>query len=366
MKYSRILSFAALLVLCITKNAEPQPFDETGIAVFGGGNFDRFMDDLAGRDLFSGVILISHGGEVVFERAYGMANRIENIPNTTGTKFDIASAGKMFTGLLISKLAEEGKLSFDDTIDKYIQGTREFPGFPAETGRNVTIKQLLTHTSGMGDFMGPAYFNNTGRSMDVPDIMRLIVNQPLRFQPGTRHLYSNSGYVVLGAIIESITGLDYFTCVADYITKPLGMENTGFYEKNSSLSIAHGYIPAGGRFEDTTDRQPLRGSPSGGIYSTAPDLLKFARALLSYTLLNEQNTINMMTGKADTPMGKYAYGFEELAEEGIKTLGHSGGSPGINACLRILPDNDYIVIILSNYDRGIQRPYEEILKTISK
>jgi len=341
------------------------------------------MDKLVDNDIFSGAVLIAKDGNILFEKAYGMANKTENQSNHVDTKFNLGSANKMFTAVAIAQLAEQGKLSFGDTIGKYVGG------FPADIGEKVTIEQLLTHTSGMGDFMGPDYFAKADEVDTVDGFMAFVVNRPLRFEPGTKHEYSNAGFVVLGAVIEKVSGESYYDYIRDHIAKPAGMSNTDFYAKTAHTpDLSHGYLSAAGgllpqpqgggklhtmdkppapsagsvEWIDNMDKLPIKGNPSGGGYSTVGDMLKFADALLGYKLLGKQTTDLITTGQVDTPIGEYGYGFEELIDRGHRTVGHSGGSPGVNAIFRMFTDNGYTVIVLSNYDEAARAPYEEFVR----
>jgi CubicO group peptidase (beta-lactamase class C family) len=340
------------------------------------------MERITADDLFSGVVLIAKGNRILFQESYGMADKSQNRLNNANTKFNLGSAAKMFTAVAIAQLVEHGKLSFDDTIKKYTNG------FPDEIADKITIGQLLTHTSGLGDIFTPAYMVHKDEIDTIEGFMPYIINQPLRFEPGTRHQYSNAGFVVLGTIIENVSGENYYSYIRRHITEPLGMNNTDFYRKNDNVpNLARGYTgannglpqlpppdgqirtigppPAAGGSNtaraDNLYTLPLIGNPSGGAYSTAGDMLKFSSGLMKHILLSKRYTDFIMSGKVDTPMGAYGYGFEILQENGYRTAGHSGGAPGINAVFRILTGEDYTVIVLSNYDDGARKPYEEII-----
>ena len=185
-------------------------------------------------------MLVAKDGEVLFGKAYGMADRDKGIPNQLDTKFNLGSVGKTFTGVAIAQLAQEGKLAFDDPVGKYVSV------LPADIADKVTIEQLLTHTSGFGDFMTPEYHANKDNVLTIPEFMRYVVNQPLRFEPGTAHQYSNGGYILLGAVIESVSGKSYYDYIREHVLEPAGMEHTDFYEKDADTpNLARGYHPAG-------------------------------------------------------------------------------------------------------------------------
>jgi CubicO group peptidase (beta-lactamase class C family) len=213
------------------------------------------MDGLAEEDRFSGVVLVAKDGKVLLGKAYGLADRDKGVPNKPDTKFNLGSVGKTFTGVAIAQLAQEVKLSFDDPVGKYVSG------LPADIAGKVTIEHLLTHTSGLGDFMTPEYHANKDNVRTIPEFMQYAAGQPLRFKPGTAHLYSNAGYVLLGAVIESVSGKSYYDYVRERVFEPAGMKDTDFYEKDADTpNLARGFHPAGMPRTSTSSRRP--GTPS--------------------------------------------------------------------------------------------------------
>lgn len=287
------------------------------------------VDNLSARDEFSGVVLVAKGGKAIFQAVCGFADKDRKISNTPGTKFNIGSINKAFTSIAIHKLAREGKLSLDDTIKKFL------PSYPnAEARGKVTVRHLLTMTSGIGDIFGERYQKTPKEKLrTIAGFMPLFADKPLEFAPGTRRQYSNGGYVVLGAIIEKVSGQDYYTYVRNHVYLPAGMIETDSYEKDAALlDRATGYTRRGD--DDGEDMQvrrnnyptlPGRGSSAGGGYSTAGDLLKFVSALKD--------------GKLWSP---------ELSAPG--GFGIAGGAPGLSAAVEWDPEHGYCVIVLSNYD----------------
>ena len=320
-----------------------------------------YLDKLTTTDQFSGAVLIARNGKPIFTRAYGLANKSFNVPNRIDTKFNLASMNKMFTAVAIAQLAEAGKLSFDDTIIKHL------PDYPNKAvAEKVTIHQLLTHTSGLGDFFNEKFEAKKNRLRAVSDYYSLFADDPLLFEPGAKWRYSNAGFIVLGAIIERVSGQKYFDYVREHIYKPAGMTNSDSYETDNIIeNLAVGYTEIGldnrakpGQMWNNLVILPVKGSPAGGGYSTVEDLLKFDVALRENKLLSKKFTDLILTGKVETvaPDRKYAYGFMADLTNGTRIAGHGGTSPGANTKLDMYLDIGYTVIVLSNYDpRGAER-----------
>jgi len=300
---------------------------------------DALVDDLAARDQFSGVVLIADHGEPIFKKAVGQASKEYDVPNTLGTRFNLGSINKIFTQILIGQLVAEGKVALDDHVDKYL------PDYPnREVAAQVSVRQLLNMTSGIGDFFGPEFqATPKDRIRDLKDYLPLFAAKPPLFPPGTRSQYSNGGYVVLGLIIEKVTAHTYYDWVKERISEPLGMKDTGFLEAEYPASnVASGYTRNGmdGKMQDhwrnNVYTRPARGSSAGGGYSTALDLLKVANALHS--------------GKLIVPTFGAAVAGRPLPQRDPDGLGIAGGAPGINATLDTGVAGRYIVIVMSNYD----------------
>lgn len=295
---------------------------------------------------FSGSVLITKNGKPIFSHSSGYSSIDAKTLNRIETKFNLGSMNKMFTAIAISQLAEQGKLNFSDSIKKYL------PDYPNPDFASVTIDQLLTHTGGTGDIFGPEYKANIDTLNEPRDYITLYGTRPLEFEPGTQWRYSNYGFVLLGAIIEEVSGQNYYDYIQEHIYCPAGMSSSGSYWKTQETeNLAIGYTVDGSSLKNNYDFIPMRGSPAGGGYSTAEDLQKFANALLSYKLLSANFTNLVTTGKiAIQGSEKYAYGFFDVLEDGIRRFGHSGGAPGINSSLRIYPSSGYVVVVMGNFD----------------
>jgi CubicO group peptidase (beta-lactamase class C family) len=324
-----------------------------------------FIDKLTSADAFSGAVLIAKDGKPIFKTVHGLANKAYNVPNRLDTKLNVASIGKMFTAVAIGQLAEQGKLSFTDTVGKHL------PDYPnKQVAEKVTIHHLLTHSSGLGDFHGAKYVCLETYLRQVRDYFPLFVNEPLSFEPGARWQYSNAGFVLLGAIVEKVSGENYFDYVRNHVFKPAGMINTDYYEADlDTPNLAMGFtnfVDLGddyvqfrlGPRRNTSRYGTIKGSPAGGAYSTLEDLLRFTLALRGNKLLSAKLT-DLMTGnkilarKYDAGQTYWGYGFELEEIDGKRVIGHSGGDLGISSAVRWYPDSgNYTVVVLSNYDRG--------------
>lgn len=321
---------------------------------------DTLVSKLAAADVFSGAVLVAKDGKVLYKRACGLASRAWNASNRTDTKFNLGSMNKMFTAVAIAQLAEQGKLSFNDSIGKHLT---DYPN--PEAARKVTIHHLLTHTSGIGDYFNDKFIQaSRDRFRAIADYFPLFVNEPLEFEPGKQFRYSNAGFLVLGAIVQKVSGQDYFDYVREHIYKPAGMIHTDAYELDRDIpNLAVGYTREGmdgsrtaGERRNNIFMHVIKGGPAGGGYSTVEDLARFAQALRSHKLLSAQSTDLLLTGKtaAMGPTSKYGYGFIETTLEAHRIVGHSGGFPGINSNLDMYLDNGYTVAAMSNYDTGTQ------------
>ncbi len=301
-------------------------------------SLDKYLEDTVKADEFSGAVLLAKNGKPIFQKAYGLAAKEFNVPNRIDTKFNLGSINKIFTKVAIAQLVAKGKLAFDDRIIKHL------PDYPnRQAAEKVTVQHLLSMSSGIGDFFGDK-FDATAkdRLRKNGDFLTLFAAEPLAFEPGTKRQYSNGGYIVLGAIIERISGQDYYDYVREHIFKPAGMENTDSYEADSVIqNLAIGYTREGagsrGRRNNFYTR-PARGSSAGGGYSTAEDLLKFAIALSNSKLLSPEFTNWMFTGQMSPKAG------------GRGGFGFAGGAPGINATVEIDAESGYTAVVMSNYD----------------
>ncbi|MGB9906780.1 MAG: serine hydrolase domain-containing protein [Candidatus Saccharicenans sp.] len=268
-------------------------------------NIQEEIEKAAQEDRFSGVVLIAKNFQPIFFKAYGLASKEFAVPNQLNTRFNLGSINKIFTKIAIGQLAEKGVLSLNDKLGKFL------PDYPNLEARNkVTIRHLVNMNSGIGDFFGPE-FEATPKDLlrNNRDYLKLFAAKPLAFEPGTKQMYSNGGYVVLGEIINAASGMDYYDYIMKFIFEPAGMNDSNWFEADAVVpNVAEGYTK---RTEDTAWHKniytrPARGSAAGGGYATAEDLLRFARALYECRLLSEPWTNWVFTGlePEETAQGK--------------------------------------------------------------
>ena len=320
-----------------------EPYDpELEIPEFAGlEEVDGYLSELAGANKFSGVVLVDRKDAEPVVRAYGMANKKRRIENTPDTRFNVGSITKSFTAVAIMQLVEEGKIDLDDLLGKYLLE------FPSEIGNKVTVRHLLGMESGFGDYFGyPKFRKRRSKIRTIDDLLDILKDFELEFEPGTDRRYSNAGYVILGGIIERASGMTYFDYVEKNIFKVVDMSGSSFPEyADDGDRIAMGYTNDGDSgTSDYTENYlsfftPL-GNPSGGSFSTGEDLLRFNKFLLWDRLLNEEHTILLLN-------------FFEDREERPSRYGVAGGAPGVSAVSISDRDLGISVIVLSNYDEPL-------------
>jgi CubicO group peptidase (beta-lactamase class C family) len=309
-----------------------------------------FMAKLVDKGLFSGALLVAKGDDVLLTMVAGEASKAYHVPNNIDTKFNLGSMNKMFTSTAIMQLVEKGKLSLDDTIDKYIDES----WLPKEVTSRITIRHLLTHSSGLGSYFNETYMKSSRalfRKLD--DYKPLIRDDRPAFEPGSKFQYSNTGMFLLGVVIEKVTGEDYFSYIRKAIYEPAGMANTDCYEMDYPVeNLAIGYSPdpkSPYGWQNNLYKHVIKGGPAGGGFSTVKDLHKFALALLAGKYVSPDSLKEMWTDRLGA---NYGYGFSVSPGPEGKVVGHSGGFDGINSDLSIYLDSGYIVAVMSNIDEG--------------
>lgn len=311
-----------------------------------GGMLDRICE----AKLFSGTVLVARGNDVIFERACGEADRSSHASVIMNTKFDIGSLSKMFTSVAIAQLAERGKLSFDDPLSKFLDES----WLPATIADIVTVHYLLTHTSGLGDFLDYTVAGEgTRRLHAVDDCVELVRGDSLRFEPGTDWSYSSAGFVLLGAVVEKAGGEDYFDYMRNHVFGPAGMNDTDSFEGDLPVEgLAVGYSPSADSDTGWKENPPAhsaRGCPGSGGFSSAPDLFRFTQALASGVLVSGESVQRMWT---DYQEGDSSYGYGFMLRQSPKGLvvGHDGGSLGTEGYYDVYVGTGHMVVVLTNLD----------------
>lgn len=328
---------------------------------------DSKAAEAAGQDTFSGAVLVASHGDIQLEKAYGKADRERNQANTADTKFRLGSMNKMFTATAILQLVGQGKIDLAAPVGQYLKG---YPN--SEIATKVTVRHLLTHTGGTGDVFTAEYLRLRLEIRDPKDYIRLFGSRGPEFAPGTKWSYSNYGFILLGAIVESVSGISYYDYVRKNIFGPAGMTSTDSLPEKEvaaklSANLAKGYLGQPGAWKDNVAMLPARGTPAGGGYSTVRDLYRFAEALMAGKLIQPE-LLQAMTSKqasgARMPAGN-AYGFGMIVSENPRRFGHGGGAPGMNGELRVYPASRSVVVVLANLDPPVATQladfYEQVM-----
>ena len=301
---------------------------------------DVVMGQYVKLDQFSGSILIAQDGKVLYVGAFGEADKDHHVKNTPETKFNIGSIGKPFTAISILQLEEKGLLSVTDPVIKHLH---DFP-----FGGKITIQHLLTHTAGTFNYFAhPDFANQFYRIRSVSDALPLIYDQELRFDtPGEQMYYSNSGIVILGAVIEKVSGQSYPDYIREHILEPAGMHDTGIHYLEQIIeNRAAGYhkTPSGKIKRNIFMVPPA--NADGGIETTVYDMLKYDQAMYNDILISEKSKEKMFTPFLED----YGYCMEIDRRRGNTVVGHGGGAPGVSAKFTRFLDDKLVIIVLSNY-----------------
>ena len=298
---------------------------------------DAYVQSWVRDKQFRGVVLVAKDGQPVFRKAYGNANDEWDIPNSPETKFRLGSITKQFTAVAILQLAEKGKIKLEDPVKSY------YPEAPAAWDK-VTIHHLLNHTSGIPSYTDqPDFFPKQSRDRRTPaEIVKLTQDKPLEFEPGEKFKYNNTGYILLGVVIEKVTGESYEAYVRKNIFDPLGMKDSGYDSHDAVIKKrATGYTPAGTNSAYLDMSLPYA---AGSLYSTVDDLLKWEQAMYTEKLISKASFEKMTTpGKGD-----YGYGLVIRPLANRKTHGHGGGINGFNTMMFRFPEEKVTTIVFAN------------------
>jgi CubicO group peptidase (beta-lactamase class C family)/uncharacterized protein YneR len=326
----------------VVSGAHPAPLDPAALEK----KVDELLDAHAKVNGFSGTVMLASEGKPLVAKGYGYANVEWQIPNTTKTKFRIGSMTKQFTSMLIMQLRERGKVKLEDSVCVYVAPC-------PDAWKPVTIHHLLTHTSGIPAYTGIAAWRETNMMPKTVDqIVAIFRDLPLQWTPGEKYAYNNSGYYLLGIVIEKAAGKKYEQALQEMILTPLGLADTG-YDWSSTIipRRASGYTDRGAAMMNAPALDMQQPYAAGAMYSTVEDLLKWDQALYTETLLPEAAKQLMWTPFRDN----YAYGWiigEPTPAQfgGYKRIMHSGGINGFSSVIVRLPDPRVTAIVLANND----------------
>ena len=320
-------------------------------------DIEQLFDAYYKTGRFQGSVLVADGGGMIFKKGFGFANIELGVPNAPDTKFRLGSITKQFTAMLILQLVEKGKVRLEGKISDYV------PEYPLETGERITVHQLLTHQSGIPNYTTPEFFDKRSRDHFSPvDLAKTFWNTKLDFDPGARFSYSNSGYHVLGIIIEKVAGKPYEQVLRENILAPLEMRDTGYDNSDAILpKRAAGYRKTLDGFENARFLDMSIPYSAGALYSTVEDLQKWDSALYTEKLVPTRSLDMMFQPrvKMDGPPGagnspEYAYGWviENWTlgggKQNVRVIGHGGGINGFNTSITRLPADHRLIVILSN------------------
>ena len=334
---------ALLVIILITVS--------TALAQDKAQKIDELLKTYYDYGQFNGSVLVADGGKVIYKKGLGMANFEWEIPNQPDTKFRIGSVTKQFTAALVLQLVEEGKIKLDGRVTDYL------PEYRKDTGDKVTVHHLLNHTSGIPSYTGlPGFFANESRnSFGVKDFVKKFTGGDLEFEPGSNFRYNNSGYFLLGAIIEQVTGKPYARVLQERIFDPLGMKDTGYDLHNPLIKKrAWGYQNTPDGYTNAAYLDMTIPYAAGSIYSTVEDLYKWDQALYENKILSAESKKLMFT----PGLSNYGYGFNireqpiGKTEQKTKIIAHGGGINGFNSLFTRLVDQKHTIVILDNVGMG--------------
>jgi len=322
---------------------------------------------LGGGDAFSGVVLLAQGDKVIFEEAYGEASLRYDVPNAVDTRFSIGSITKLFTAAAIAKLIEEGKLSYEQPVGALLD--QAWVG--DAIGKQIELRHLLSHTGSTGNFQMHPDFQKAPmsifRSLDAYAPFCRV--DTLETKPGSQWQYSNTGFVLAGAMMEVATGTDWFEYMRSRVYEPLQLLDTDCFASDvPHRRLAEGYMEApGGQWRSNTFFQRAMGCPAGSSYSTVRDLWRFARVLQDGSFISKQSFATMRTAHPDIGAERYGYGLEiHPTLDGKDAIGHSGGGPGVHAWLKILPEQDVVMVMLANRGTAVNAVNQRLLEWLSR
>jgi|SRR5450631_10393 len=331
----------------------------------------RAIAAMCKADSFSGAVLVAAKGRPVWAYGCGYSDRENKIAMMVDTPMRIASMGKMFTIISVLQLSEAGQLELDAPLRRYL------PDYPnADAAAKITIRELLMHTAGTGDIFGLEGYQHRHELRALLDYERTFGNRPLRFEPGSKLEYSNFGYILLGLVIQSVSGESYYDYVQRHIFKAAGMQAT-FHPVEEELKEppSNGYTrtsfgPGGPRSDGPLtkvgpDELPYRATSAGGCFSTVGDLNRFAQALITGRLISPAMLRRITVGEGQ--LGIFSFGFGRGIDKlGRTWIGFAGGAPGNSSNIAIYPNEDLVIVALSNFDPGVAEKVVDDLEAVVK
>lgn len=335
----------------LKRNPSSHPEDRTTPVLEISESITGLMSAYELLGQFNGTALVSKNGTIVYRRSTGMANKESNVPNEIDTKFRLASVSKQFTALLIMQLVEKAKLDLHKPISAYL------PDYPKEQANKITIHHLLTHSSGIPNYTSfKEYETRIMRNPHTPeDLVKLFCYLPLEFEPGKRFSYSNSGYTLLGYIIEKVTGKTYEQCVKEMIFTPLKMNNSGYDHSETIIAKrAKGYERLGGAYVNAGYIDMSVPFAAGGLYSTVEDLYLWDQSFYKDLLVSQKSKELIFKNYFEGAQANYGYGWGVTNVTSLKNkktitiTEHSGGINGFNSFISRVPLDGHCIILLSN------------------
>lgn len=313
---------------------------------------DKLMKTYHEYDQFNGSILVADNGNIIYSKGLGLANMEWNIPNASNTKHRLGSITKQFTAALILQLVEQEKIDLNAPITKYLDD------YPKEQGDKITIHHLLTHSSGIPNYTSLKTFQDIYRNPYTPkEFLTVFQDSILEFKPGEKFAYSNSGYFLLGAILEEVSGESYEALLHDNILKPLEMTATGYDHHDRILkNRATGYDREGKNYTNSKYLDMSLPYAAGSMYSTVEDLYTWDRALYTDKILTQKSRDLMFTMHISTGKASYGYGWSIgkeslLNRDSITVIEHGGGINGFNTLIYRIPQDNHAIILLNNTGR---------------
>lgn len=340
------LTACALILFALQGRVPAQTSAQTKAA-----KIDEVMTAANKYRLFNGSVLVAENGQVIYKKGFGLANMEWNIPNTPDTRFRLGSITKQFTATLILQLVEQGKIKLDGKLTDYL------PDYRRDNGAKITVHQLLNHTSGIPSYTSLlGFMNDVSRNpFKVDDFVKKFASKDLEFEPGSKFSYNNSGYFLLGAIIERVTGQTYEQVLKERILDPLGMKNTGYDHHDSIIEKrAAGYEKTSEGFKNAGYLDMSIPYAAGSMYSTVEDLYLWDQALYTDRVLSAQSKELMFKPN----LSDYAYGWAIAkarlgsGTETVPEIAHGGGINGFSTSIVRLPAQKHLIVFLDNTSQG--------------